>query len=168
MTKAELRQLQEAFRLEVVFAGDPDRRPLPCFFAAFDSRPCSGPIQACHWFNRQRIKGDLWKYGVDPDLIVLAEWDPRLAVPGCGDEHHPRWDSHRVTLPSERLWVFRHEVPVAVDRGAGDWGLESALEERSPLFDSGVAEYATRKLSQTREARRIREDVASERALFDV
>lgn len=162
----ELRALQEAFKLDVVFAGDPDGPALPCYFGAYDDRPCGGPIQACHWMNRQTIRNYLWRYGVDPDLIVLAEWDPRLAVPGCAEQHHPRWDSHRVTLPSEQLHVFREEVPWEVEEAVADWGLETALEDRSPPFDPRAPGSGARSVSNSDGARFARFATGSERRLF--
>jgi len=130
-TLADIDSLRLAFRIDVVFGGDPTGLALPCWFAEYDDRECSEEIQACHFINRQRICNYLWQMGLSRDLIELAEWDPRLAVPGC-TEHHPRWDGHLAPLPSEQLRVMREEVPAEVEEGVEDWGLETPLEERCP------------------------------------
>lgn len=157
----ELIALQEAFRLDVVFAGDPDGRPLPCFFAAYDERPCSKDrMEAAHWINRQRIKNALWAMGMEPDLIEMAEWDPRLAVPGCTNHHRP-FDSHS----TPRLWIYREEVPWEVEEAVAEWGLESALEDRSPFFDPRAPSDGAARPDND-EARFARFATQSERRLF--
>jgi hypothetical protein len=158
-------QLQESFRLEVVFDGAPAGRSLPCFWAAFTERPCSGRINACHVIKRQRIGNALWGYGLDSDLIEMAEWDPRLAVPGCAG-HDAMLDNHRVPVPSERLMVFRHELPARVDEGAAHWGLEECLTDRCPFFDPADTSHVSRAVSNQPAHRLAREAVASERELF--
>ena len=120
-----------AFRIDVVFGGDPSGPALPCWFSEYWDHECSAEIQACHFIRRQRIENFLWKQGNDKEEIFLAAWDPRLAVPGC-TEAHPRFDGHLVSLPSEQLNIFREEVPAEVEEAALEWGLEIPLEERCP------------------------------------
>lgn len=185
----DLIRLQEDFRLHVVYAGDLEGPPEPCWFAPFDARPCEGRIEACHFINRQRIKNALWAamrevrfqaigrfegervldepaFPADvaawrDELIDLACWDPRLAVPGCTAHHRP-FDSHA----TPRLLIFRGEVPVPVEEAVRDWGLETALEDRCPFFDASESSHASRRVSDKPADRLGREAVASERELF--
>jgi len=130
--------------------------PAECWFAAtlseVDPRDCDGEIQGCHFIKRQRVREivgyNLWiptasrardgkkvfVAGSDNaeqlgllELLTLAEWDPRNAVPGC-KHHHDRFDSH--LMPP--LVVHREDVPCHVIEFAEDWGLETALEDRCP------------------------------------
>jgi hypothetical protein len=123
----ELRELMAAFRLEVVYGGSHDARPLPCWFAEVDERPCEGPIRAAHFIKRQRVRNALGALGYDAELIDLAQWDPRVAVPSC-QLHDDRWDGH--AMPP--LVIFREQVPNAVEAFAADWGLESSLASKCP------------------------------------
>jgi hypothetical protein len=146
----ELRELQEQFKLAVVFGGDPDARPLPCWFSENTPGidPCEvGPrgIEAAHWIKRQLVERVLkvvmpvgGKFGIPgasgfdrEELVVLAAWDSRNAVPSCL-KHHSRFDSQR--MPPLVIW--RHEVPAAVESFTADWGLLTALEDRCPLISS--------------------------------
>jgi hypothetical protein len=70
------------------------------------------------------------------DLILLAAWDPRNAVIGCSGEHHPRFDSH-ATPP---LVVPQSALPAHVFEFADDFGLETALNDRFPLYPDRVGE----------------------------
>ncbi len=63
---------------------------------------------------------------VKAELIMLAEWDPRNAVPGCKDEHHTRFDHKRVPI----LKVKAHRVPERVREFVADYGLEPQLERK--------------------------------------
>lgn len=60
-----------------------------------------------------------------PELIMLAEWDPRNAGPGC-EGHHRRLDVHRMP----RLMVAYEDLPPQVIEFARDWGLETSLEDK--------------------------------------
>lgn len=124
----DLAALQEQFRLQVVFAGDPDGAALPCWFADQDERACDGPREAAHFIARQVIRNRLWAHGADADWTELAEWDPRNAVCSC-HAHHRRFDLH--LTPS--LVVGRESVPEAVQEFAAEKGLELALEDRCPV-----------------------------------
>jgi hypothetical protein len=128
----DLIELQENFRAAVYsrFGG-----LRPCYFRAKDDH-CEGRIEAAHWISRQRVKNALWPLlpplwdcagPKEADLIWLAEWDPRNAVPAC-ERHHRRFDSHR--MPP--LVVPRDAVPDAVEEFCADWGLESELGRKCP------------------------------------
>lgn len=182
---AWLEDLRFAFWLDVVKAGDEYGPDLPCFLAAYDDQPCDGRIEAAHWIKRQRIEKTIaWNLGVPEalyrgrqkiatataeqierlPLVHLAAWDPRLAVPGC-TRHHRRFDS-QATPP---LWVFREEVPWEVEDGVTDWGLETALEDRSPFFDPRVPpERDVRNVSPLPEHERQRQSIAAERKLWSL
>lgn len=99
-----------------------------CYFSGVvgDPRPCEGRTQACHFLSRQQIRNGLWALGAEPELIVLAEWDPRNGVPGCEHEHHARFDNRR--LPPLKVKIPR--VPGRVVEFVKDWGLEPQLERR--------------------------------------
>jgi len=148
--------LTTAFAEGVVELAPP--RPAPaykgalgrCWLAQHDERrrPCSGRFERCHAIPRQRVENALWALlpgstitgehwpaaaaFATPadvwDLILLAAWDPRNAVIGCGDEHHPRWDGKQ----GPPLIVRRDALPDHVIDFAAEWGLESQLELRFP------------------------------------
>lgn len=153
MAKAKApRWLTTAFAQGVVELAPP--RPAPaykgalgrCWLAQHDERrrPCSGRFERCHAIPRQRVEnalgallpelppwwdgGPAFKPEVRNELILLAAWDPRNAVIGCGEEHHPRWDLKR----GPALTVPRDALPGHVIDFAADWGLESQLELRFP------------------------------------
>lgn len=164
MTKQELRELRERFRLDVVFGGDPDSPAQSCFLAAFDARPCDGRIEAAHWINRQRIRNSLWARGLDRDLIELACWDTRLAVPAC-THHHRRFDHHATPA----LVVPRQYVPVEVEQAAQEWGLQVALEQRSPFLPTDSHPDANlQPFSDDPRHIQVRAGIRGERSLFGV
>lgn len=109
--------------------------------------PCGGDfgpdhLEAAHWIKRQQVERwvklqygpyvalpvNLLQWQDDrEELVDLAAWDPRNAVPAC-EKHHRRFDSHRMpTLVVPRLLVPDHVVEFAEC-----WGLETALEDRNP------------------------------------
>jgi hypothetical protein len=147
----ELAALQEAFWLEVVLGGNPDARPLPCWFGenvpGIDS--CEGRIEGAHWLKRQRVARTVaaqldlpirvtsptWRRRhpetPEAELVLLAEWDSRNGVPAC-NKHHTRFDSQR--MPPLLIW--RHEVPPLVEMFVADWDLEVALADRCPSISA--------------------------------
>jgi hypothetical protein len=129
----ELELLQANFRLEVVFAGDPEGAAQPCWYGAEIDSPlnCEGRIIASHFLKSQRIGNALYALGVSAEKREEAEWDPRLAVPGC-QAHDDRWDGHR--MPP--LVIHRHQVPVLVEAAATDWSLEEQVAHRCPAISS--------------------------------
>jgi hypothetical protein len=121
----ELIELTREWRDAVMFGDHGQRRR--CWFASIDPRPCEGSIQGCHWLKRQRVRHALEAFGVDRELIQLAEWDARNGVPGC-EAHHPRFDGQRMPpLVVPRLFVPRPVVDFSLA-----WGLETQLEDRCP------------------------------------
>jgi hypothetical protein len=64
----------------------------------------------------------------DPaDLVLLAQWDPRNAGPGCIG-HHRRLDSHA----TPGLVVPHSALPARVVEFCRDWGLESDCDRKYP------------------------------------
>jgi hypothetical protein len=124
---AELRELQENFRLAVVFGGDPDAQALPCWYGTEieDTSKCEGRIIAGHFIKQTRIDNALFAQGLSLRERWQAIWDPDLAVPSCKG-HDDRWDGHQ-TPP---LVIWRHQVPWHVEKGVARWGLLTALEDR--------------------------------------
>lgn len=167
MTKTELSELREAFKLDVLLGGDPDATPLPCWFAENvpDAGDCEGSPRAAHFLKRRRIEklclgGGLWVddgYGFyfDDDLVQLAAWDPRNAVPSC-EAHDMRHDS----LQMPPLVVPAHLAPLDAAMFCLDWGFEHELERRCPFFSAECPNEAEHRISALDLAR-------SERALFD-
>jgi hypothetical protein len=117
--------------------------------------PCGGDwgpdkLEAAHWIKRQQVERwvksqygpyaspafDLrgWKEDQE-DIVRLAVWDPRNAVPAC-EKHHRRFDSQR--MPT--LVVPRRLVPEHVVEFTDDYGLETALEDRNPEEVYGAPE----------------------------
>ncbi len=126
---SELAGIQRTFWEETVYL--PTGKPAACFFAVIGADgECAGHRQACHVIKRQRVRNHLRGIGLDEWCIRLAEWDPRNAVCGCSDRHHPRFDGQQ--MPP--LVVWRHQLPVAVLEFALDYGLETALEDRCPAI----------------------------------
>lgn len=169
---SDLIALQENFWLAVVFGGDPDARAKACWYGLHIDSPrnCEGRIIASHFIKRRRIENYLQgppgevadfgepgfpEYTFYPEYVQLAAWDPRLAVPGC-QAHDDRWDGHR--MPPLRIGA--HQVPLEVALGALDWGIEGQIEDRCPLFESGVVSGCHTTVPTLELAR-------SERALFD-
>jgi hypothetical protein len=116
-----------------------------CWLKQFDplDRACSGDLEACHLIGRQRIRNvlrgqlvtDIFATGaidvldVD-DLVEQAEWDPRIAAPGCTG-HHRRLDSHatpELKLPAQQLLAPHREFIL-------EWGLESEAERKFIQID---------------------------------
>lgn len=130
------------------------RYPPPCWFMLNvpDIDACGGDlgpdhIEAAHWVKRQQV--ERWvklQYGpyAEPaanllawqeareELVALAAWDPRNAVPSC-EHHHRNFDAHRVPLPALQIIVPRLLVPEHVIEFITDYGLETALEDKHPL-----------------------------------
>jgi hypothetical protein len=123
--------------------GDGSGQPTPsCWLWQFDEqeRPCSGRLEAFHFFGRQRIRNALWPLlrGVVPqdcldDLIELAEWDSRNAGPGC-EGHHRRLDNQA----TPGLHIPAAALPLQVIAFTLDWGLELEAERR---FDQTEATF---------------------------
>lgn len=119
-----------------------------CWLAQHDPlrRPCSGRLERVHMIPRQRVEraldallptgGSVFLNGEAAildhldrrDVILLAAWDPRNAVLGCGGEHHPRFDSKQTPA----LVVPRSALPGHVEEFVADYGLETSAEERFP------------------------------------
>lgn len=113
-----------------------------------DIDPCGGGrpgvLEAAHWIKRQQV--ERWvrnQLRVSPydlaitaaivdELIAIAAWDPRNAVPAC-EHHHRRFDGHRVPLPREQLIVPRLLVPAHVLEFSEDYGMETFIEDKHPL-----------------------------------
>lgn len=126
-------------------AGDRSRRKLPpCWLADHDPRRrrCKGRLQACHLINAQRIRNTLVPRLLDLDaqthspgllaeVIVQAEMDPRLAVPGC-EVHHPAFDHHSVGLPRHQLVVPRAALPEPFLEYCAEYELEVELDRCYP------------------------------------
>jgi hypothetical protein len=112
------------------------RRGSACWLGRYDPlrRPCEGRLEICHAVNEQRVRNALYALLPDRDdeLLDLAAWDPRLAIPGC-EGHHRRFDRH--LTPS--LVIPRHLAPASAVEWAGDWGLESQLDDRFPSEAGG-------------------------------
>lgn len=115
-TDAFVATLRRQFRLGALRQGR-------CFFAEHDTEPCSGVLEAIHWISKQRIRDYLIGQQLEPDLIVLARWDPRNAELGCVG-HHTRFDKTR----QPPLELFYEEIPSRVLGFAGDWSLDWSLE----------------------------------------
>jgi hypothetical protein len=132
----ELIALQENFRLEVVFGGDPDAPVLPCWYGEHvdDAENCEGRIIASHFVKRGRIDNALFAHGLPLEERQKGMWDPRFAVPGC-TAHDDRWDGHR--MPP--LVIYRHQVPAHVEAAAVDWSLGEQLTHRCPSISSECA-----------------------------
>lgn len=127
----------------------PGADPL-CFLADHDARirPCVRPLERFHFIGRQRVRNalgatlpnvqvasalaafdpDTWR-SIAPELIELAEWDPRNGGFAC-EQHHRRFDSHM--MPP--LIVPLHALPGHVREFAEDWGLADELERKCPVF----------------------------------
>ena len=125
MTKDELADLRYDFWRAVVIG--PNRYGTqPCWYGLHLESPlkCSGRIIASHVIKRRRVEAALeGSLPDDPDLVALAAWDPRNAVPGCR-AHDDRLDGHM--MPP--LVIPRAKLPPAVIEFAEDWGLEFELE----------------------------------------
>lgn len=122
-----------------------------CWLKQFDhlDRPCSGELEGVHLLGRQRIRNTLRPLltqarlgepveGVPlllqpiaflseeiDDLVELAEWDPRLGVPGCTG-HHRRLDSHA----TPELKVPATATPGRFRDFVSQWGFESDAVRR--------------------------------------
>lgn len=128
-----------------------------CWLAQFDPahKPCEGKLERFHFLSRQRVESALglalqcleedgpvehsWYVhpAPDPDIILIAAWDPRNGGIAC-EAHHRRFDSHLVPLPSEQLVVPYDALPEHVIEFAEERGLELQLEEQCPLHKAGV------------------------------
>jgi hypothetical protein len=108
-----------------------DQRPV-CWLAPFDPqrKPCGGGTkwEAFHYIGRQAVRNCPTLVGLDPELVELAEWDPRNAGLGCV-EHHRRFDSHA----TPELSVPYETLPTEVVEFIADWGLESECERKFPI-----------------------------------
>jgi hypothetical protein len=103
-----------------------------CWLAPLDplEKPCGGgwKWEAFHFIGRQAIRKSPTLWGVDPELLILAEWDPRNGGPGCVD-HHRRFDSHA----TPELVVCHETLPPDVQDFIADWGLEPEAERKFPI-----------------------------------
>ena len=134
MTRGQLRELQVAFHAEAM------KRPYPtqilggqsaCLLAVRDplKRLCKGKWEAFHFIGRQAIRKSYALWGADPDLIALAEWDPRNGGPGCV-EHHRRFDSHADAGPDSAIEIPAFLLPADVQEFIANWGLDAEAERR--------------------------------------
>jgi hypothetical protein len=105
--------------------------------------PCEGRIEGAHWIKRQAVRLDFGGYyktvgegegsgccRYDPDLLWLAEWDPRNGVPAC-ERHHGQFDG-RLVDAAVPFVVHRPFVPNHVEEFVADYGLETRLEQKCP------------------------------------
>lgn len=133
-----LRGLQAAFHRSAM------RRPYTpafidqrrvCWLARFDplERPCEGKWEAIHFIGRQQIRNCATLRGLDPELLELAEWDPRNGGAGCV-EHHRRFDNHADAGPSSALIVPAAALDGEIVEFIYDWGLEIEAERRFSNF----------------------------------
>jgi len=101
-----------------------------CWLAIHDplKRPCKGRWEAFHFLGRQEIRHHPAFVGLDPEIVMLIEWDPRLGGPGCV-EHHRRYDRH-VIVPHGDLVVPRFAVPEDVEECIAERGLDSIADRR--------------------------------------
>lgn len=157
-----LAEIQLAFQLDVLFAGDPDSAALPCWFAEHDNGPCEGNPRAAHFIKRRRVENAIWALRrrelSSEDLYELmnrAAWDKRNGVPSCA-LHDERHDDQ--AMPPLR--VHPADVPLDVAFFAIDFGIEIQLEDRTrPLFSADCLTPIRHRLSSLDVAR-------SERALL--
>jgi hypothetical protein len=147
---------EQAFVLFTHFGPEAAGQPLrlydggpACWLKQHDplDRPCSGDLEAFHFFSRQRIRNilrpqlvtDLLTPGaidqlVVDDLVELAEWDPRNGGPDCTG-HHRRLDNQ--ATPGLKLPALA--VPAQTRQFVLDWGLESEAERR--FSDAGTVAW---------------------------
>lgn len=96
-------------------------------YGTLEADPTEGLVPyvcpACVGNGMSRIQRD--------ELIVLAMYDPRNAVPACADEHHTRFDNTRVPESAPELKVPRARVPARVLEFVEDYGLEHRLERKT-------------------------------------
>lgn len=127
-------EISEAFWLEAMRRERPEpfigEQPA-CWLAPFDplKRLCKGKWEAFHFLGRQEIRNYPPYFGLDPEVIMLAEWDPRLGGPGCV-EHHRRYDRHADAGPGSSLVVPRLALPSDVEECIQERGLEILAERR--------------------------------------
>lgn len=74
------------------------------------------------------MRNEYFLTGLDPELVMLIEWDDRNAGPGC-EEHHRRFD----VLATPKLTVPRETVPWDVEEFIEERGFESLAERRFPV-----------------------------------
>lgn len=127
-------EIREAFRVEAMkrhymtrfLGGQP-----ACWLAIHDplKRLCKGKWEAFHFLGRQEIRNLPAFVGLDPELVMLMEWDARLGGPGCV-EHHRRYDKHSDAGPGSELVVPRYAVPDDVEEAIEDYGLDTLAERR--------------------------------------
>jgi hypothetical protein len=115
------------------------QRTLACCLFLHDpaARPCSGRLERLHWIGRQRVRNALWcslPLPCGPDLILLAEWDPRNGGIAC-EGHHRRFDRHL----TPELVVPRSALPAHVEEFIADWGLELQATDKFPERDREFA-----------------------------
>jgi hypothetical protein len=120
----DLRDLQLAFHDHAAWYRNP-RGKRACWLWQFDDRhhACAGRLEAIHLIGRQRVRNRL--FGVDPEIVEQAEWDPRNAALGC-TLHHRRFDSHATPPLRVPIYALRRQ---ALDFIA-DYGLESDAEAK--------------------------------------
>lgn len=122
------RWLPEGFAEGVV-----ERDAPACWIVDHDlwQRPCSGRLEVFHFIARQRVENAMWdalREALEDRhevwaLIHLGAWDPRNGGLACADEHHPRFDKHR--MPP--LEIHALDLPEHVLEFASDYGLEEQL-----------------------------------------
>lgn len=130
----ELRGLQTAFHrvaMERPYATMFLAGQRACWLAIHDplKRPCAGHWEAFHFVGRQEIRNHPPFFGLDPEIIMLIEWDPRLGGPGCV-EHHRRYDKHADAGPGSALVVPEWALPADVEECVEERGLQSIAERR--------------------------------------
>lgn len=154
----QLKELQRLFAEAVLVTGPYGEwqvsgsgrfSPFGCWFQEHvpGIDPCGGGrpgvLEAAHWIKRQQVerwvRDQCAAIGTDGisitegrELIPIAAWDPRNAVPAC-EHHHRRFDGHHVPLPREQLIVPRLLVPAHVLEFSEDYGMETFIEDKHPL-----------------------------------
>lgn len=76
-----------------------------------------------------------WPITIRDELILFAAWDPRNGIIAC-QGHHKRLDNH-ATPP---LIVPQSALPAHAFEFVADFGLETALNDRFPLYPDRIGE----------------------------
>lgn len=136
----DLRDLQLAFHDHAGWYRNA-RGKRACWLWQYDDRHafCEGRLEAIHLIGRQRVRNRL--FGVDPEIVEQAEWDPRNAALGC-TLHHRRFDSHatpplRVPVHALRRQAFEFITDHGLETDAeakftGQLGLAVAMDSLCP------------------------------------
>jgi hypothetical protein len=124
VTADELRELRAAWIDHAGWYRNP-RGKRACWLWQFDDRhyDCAGRLEGIHLLGRQRVRNRL--YGVDPEIVELAEWDCRNSALGC-TLHHRRFDNHA----TPGLLVPVYGLPKRTLEFITDYGLETDAEDK--------------------------------------